>query len=255
MRKNRKRIRIIKIIIYIVLAIIILSAFLSFVFFTNVFSIKEIQVINNSKVDSETIIQKSGIQTGKNLFLVSENGVRDNLKQIPFIESVTIKKKIPNKVEIDIKERVANLLIKINEDYYAIDKNGMILEKVENLDNNSSIIIVLSNEPENITIGSFLNEKEIEKIAIVESILQVAESNDMSGLITQFDMINDQNIIIEIASESKRAYLGSFSDDINLNVKFFWLKTMLEQEKGKSGIIYLNGDLNKNKVVFSEQNI
>ena len=73
-------------------------------------------------------------------------------------------------------------------------------------------------------------------------------------LITRFDMSNDSNIIIDIASEGKRVFLGNFVDDMSLNVKFFWLKTMIEQEKGKVGIIYLNVDLNKNKVVFREQN-
>lgn len=254
MRKNRKRIRIIKIIINVVLVIIILSAFLSFVFFSGVFSIKEIQVVNNSKVDSETIIQNSGIQKGKNLFLVSDSKVRQSLQQVPYIESSTINKKIPNKVEISVVERTVYLYIKVNEEYYAIDKKGMVLEKVENIDGNK-ITIILSKESDSISIGNLLSEKDIEKVKNVESILKVAESNDISSLITQFDLTNEQNVIIDLASESKRVYLGSFSDDINLNVKFFWLKTMLEQEKGKSGIIYLNGDLNKNKVVFSEQSL
>ena len=88
----------------------------------------------------------------------------------------------------------------------------------------------------------------------MEIITQVAKSNGVNNMITRFDMSNDSNIIIDIASEGKRVHLGNFVDDRSLNVKFFWLKTIMEQEKGKVGIIYLNVDLNKNKVVFREQN-
>jgi hypothetical protein len=140
----------------------------------------------------------------------------------------------------------------VNEEYYSIDTDGKILEKNENVDENQNIIIVLSSDLD--ISNGVLDEANINKLRNVEIINQVAKSNGVNDLITRFDMSNDSNIIIDIASEGKRVYLGSFSDDMSLNVKFFWLKTMMEQEKGKTGIIYLNVDLNKNKVVFREQN-
>ena len=73
MSKKRKRLRMIKIIVYSILFLIILSAILSFVFFSGVFAIKEITVLNNNKVDSETVIKESGIKLGENIFLVKES--------------------------------------------------------------------------------------------------------------------------------------------------------------------------------------
>jgi len=253
MRKSRKRIRLIKIIIYTILSIILLSAIFSFIFFTNVFSIKEIEVVNNNKVDRETIINNSEIKLGSsNLFLINSEQVGEKIKKIPYIDNVVVSKRFPNKIVIDVVERVSSYILKVNEEYYSVDADGAILEKIANVDENQNIIVVLS---PNLDISNgVLDEANINKLRNVEIINQVAKSNGVDDLITRFDMSNDSNIIFDIASEGKRVYLGSFSDDMSLNVKFFWLKTMIEQEKGKTGIIYLNVDLNKNKVVFREQN-
>ena len=253
MRKSRKRIRLIKIIIYTIFTIILLSALFSFIFFTNIFSIKEIEVVNNNKVDKETIINNSEINVGNNnLFLVDSKQISENIKRIPYIKNATISKKFPNKIEIVVTERTSSYILKVNEEYYSIDIDGTILEKIENVDENQNVIVVLSSDLD--VSKGVLDEANLNKLKNIETINQVAKSNGVNNMITRFDMSNDSNIIIDIASEGKRVYLGDFVDDMSLNVKFFWLKTMMEQEKGKVGIIYLNVDLNKNKVVFREQN-
>lgn len=253
MRKSRKRIRLIKIIIYTVFTIILLSALFSFVFFTNVFSIKKVTVINNNKVDEKTIIDNSGIKIGSsNFFVIDTKLISDSVKRIPYIENAEVSKKFPNKVEIVVTERASSYVIKVNDEYYLIDIDGTILEKIENVDENQNVVIILPSDL-NISEG-MLDEANINRLKNVEIITQVAKSNGVNNMITRFDMSNDSNIIIDIASEGKRVHLGNFVDDRSLNVKFFWLKTIMEQEKGKVGIIYLNVDLNKNKVVFREQN-
>ena len=253
MRKSRKRIRLIKIIIYTVFTIILLSALFSFIFFTNVFSIKKVTVINNNKVDEKTIIDNSSIKIGSsNFFVIDTKQISNNVEKIPYIENAEVSKRFPNKVQIVVTERASSYVIKVNDEYYLIDIDGTILEKIENVDENQNVIIILPSDL-NISEG-MLDEANINRLKNVEIITQVAKSNGVNNMITRFDMSNDSNIIIDIASEGKRVFLGNFVDDMSLNVKFFWLKTIMEQEKGKVGIIYLNVDLNKNKVVFREQN-
>ena len=253
MRKSRKRIRLIKIIIYTTFTIILLSALFSFIFFTNVFSIKKVTVINNNKVDEKTIIDNSSIKIGSsNFFVIDTKQISNNVEKIPYIENAEVSKRFPNKVEIVVTERASSYVIKVNDEYYLIDIDGTILEKIENVDENQNVIIILPSDL-NISEG-VLDEANINRLKNVEIITQVAKSNGVNNMITRFDMSNDSNIIIDIASEGKRVHLGNFVDDMSLNVKFFWLKTIMEQEKGKVGIIYLNVDLNKNKVVFREQN-
>ena len=253
MRKSRKRIRLIKIIIYTVFTIFLLSALFSFIFFTNVFSIKKVTVINNNKVDEKTIIDNSSIKIGSsNFFVIDTKQISNNVEKIPYIENAEVSKRFPNKVEIVVTERASSYVIKVNDEYYLIDIDGTILEKIENVDENQNVVIILPSDL-NISEG-MLDEANINRLKNVEIITQVAKSNGVNNMITRFDMSNDSNIIIDIASEGKRVHLGNFVDDRSLNVKFFWLKTIMEQEKGKVGIIYLNVDLNKNKVVFREQN-
>ena len=134
MRKSRKRIRLIKIIIYTVFTIILLSALFSFIFFTNVFSIKKVTVINNNKVDEKTIIDNSGIKIGSsNFFVIDTKLISDSVKKIPYIENAEVSKKFPNKVEIVVTERASSYVIKVNDEYYLIDIDGTILKKIEDV--------------------------------------------------------------------------------------------------------------------------
>ena len=94
MRKSRKRIRLIKIIIYTVFTIILLSALFSFIFFTNVFSIKKVTVINNNKVDEKTIIDNSSIKIGSsNFFVIDTKQISNNVEKIPYIENAEVSKR------------------------------------------------------------------------------------------------------------------------------------------------------------------
>ena len=226
MRKSRKRIRLIKIIIYTVFTIILLSALFSFIFFTNVFSIKKVTVINNNKVDEKTIIDNSSIKIGSsNFFVIDTKQISNNVEKIPYIENAEVSKRFPNKVEIVVTERASSYVIKVNDEYYLIDIDGTILEKIENVDENQNVIIILPSDL-NISEG-MLDEANINRLKNVEIITQVAKSNGVNNMITRFDMSNDSNIIIDIASEGKRVHLGNFVDDMRLNcsgLKPLWSK-------------------------------
>lgn len=78
--------------------------------------------------------------------------------------------------------------------------------------------------------------------------MKTIESED---LITEIDVQNDENYILYIESKSKKVYIGNST---NLTNKMLYLKKILENEEGKSGIIFLNGDINSGfKPYFREE--
>ena len=55
---------------------------------SSVFNIKEINVINNNKVQAQEIISLSGLNIGENMLKTSKRKIKNNLKQNSYIEEV-----------------------------------------------------------------------------------------------------------------------------------------------------------------------
>ena len=85
--------------------LIIIIAGIIFALVSPIFNIKEIDVSNNEQIKTETIVSLSQLNLGQNIFKFNKNKVNKNIKTNAYIESVEIKRKLPNKVQIQIEER------------------------------------------------------------------------------------------------------------------------------------------------------
>ena len=90
-------------------------------------NIKEIQLENNSVLDTDEIRKKLNYLYDENIFFLNIGRIDENLKNINFIESYRIKKIYPNKLKLLIIEKkpIAILLNKKNK-YYISDKGDLI---------------------------------------------------------------------------------------------------------------------------------
>lgn len=90
-------------------------------------SLKHVIIQNNKFVSSETIINITGLREGMSILKLDLTEISKTLKSHPFIEDAEVKRVLPDKIEIILKERdiVANLLYQNNS--YLIDKNGVVL--------------------------------------------------------------------------------------------------------------------------------
>ncbi|MFL0251598.1 cell division protein FtsQ/DivIB [Clostridium neuense] len=128
--KRRKRIRRKKVILF---GIILICVLVTLCLKLSFFNIKNIVVQDNSIINSNEIIKQSGIIKGVNIFTVSLKTYKDNIKQNPYIMDVNIHKKFPDTISISVKERRAAFYAQTGNKYIIIDKNGVVLEKKDNL--------------------------------------------------------------------------------------------------------------------------
>lgn len=237
-RKKKKIKRIIK---WTTLFLLIIGGIV-FALVSPVFNIKEIQVINNSQIATETIVSISQLQVGQNSFRFNKNKVVKEIKTNPYVESVDIKRKFPNKIEISIEERNRNYNVEFLNGYAYINNQGYILEISEQkLD--LPVIIGISTEQEQIVEGNRLNTDDLEKLETVIKIMNICKNYDLDTKISSIDISNKNDYIIYMEEEKKTIYLG---DDSNLSNKMLYVPTILQENQGKEGTIYLNGDINNN---------
>lgn len=249
-RKRNRTIRRIKRIIKIVILLGLIIGAIIFATCSPIFNIQDIEVINNNRVSSETIISLSGINKNENIFRFVATKAMNDIKQNAYIEEVKIRRVIPNKIQIEVTEREPKFSIPILGEFAYISTQGYILEIAHN-ELNLPIIYGLQTAEENITVGNRISEEDLTSL---ETILKIMNAMNDSGLydkVTNIDISNKNDYSIYMQEEKKTIHLGDAS---NLSNKMLYVVAIIEQEKDNEGDIFANGDLNSNfKVYFREK--
>jgi len=246
---RQKRIKKIKLIFKILLLLGIIIGGIVFAMVSPIFNIKDIQVLNNEQVSAETIISLSELKKDENIFRFNKSRVKDKIKENVYIEKIEIHRKIPNTIQIEVKERVHTYNVDFLGKYAYINKQGYILEISE--DNKQKLIIQgITTEEGQVTVGNRLSNEDLEKLEIVIKIMDVSKEYNLDTLVTSIDISNKNDYSIYLEAEKKRVHLG---DGNNISNKLLYVNSIIEKEKGKAGDIFVNGDLNnKFKIYFRE---
>ena len=253
LKKQRKRNRLIKR-IKLLLKILVLTGIIvgAIVFATcsPIFNIADIEVVNNNRLSSETIISLSGISKEQNIFSFISAKVSDNIKQNAYIEDVKIKRIIPNKVQIEVQEREPKFSIPVLGEFAYINTQGYILEITQN-ELNLPVIYGINTPEDQVQVGSRVNEEDLGSLETILRIMSVMNDNSLYDKVTNIDISDKNDYIIYMQDEKKTIHLGDAS---NLNNKMLYIIEILEKEKDVEGDIFVNGDLNNNfKVFFREK--
>lgn len=249
-RKRDKRLKKIKFFLKLILLIGVISGIIAFATCSPIFNIQNIEVTNNKQLSPETIISLSELSVGQNIFKFWKNDVENKIKSNAYIESVELKRVFPNKLQINIQEREPKFSVPVLGEYAYINTQGYILEITQN-QLNLPIITGISTKEEEIKPGNRLNNKDLTELEIILKIISAMKENQLDKEVTSIDISNKNDYIIYMQNEKKKIHLG---DGSNLSNKMLYVIAIINEEKGKEGEIFANGDLNqKFKVYFREK--
>lgn len=245
--KKKKRI---KLMLKFTALLIIIIAGIIFALVSPIFNIKEINVSNNNQINTETIISLSQLNSGQNIFKFNKNKVNKNIKTNAYIESVEIKRKLPNKVQIQIEERKQEYNVEFLNGYAYINNQGYILQISEEKQALPTIQGI-STPDEQIVEGNRLNSEDLEKLEVIIQIMNICKNYELDSKITNIDISTKDEYTLYLEEEKKTIYLG---DKSNLSNKMLYVQVIIEENRGKEGAIFVNGDLNNNfKPRFKEK--
>lgn len=245
--KNRQRKKKLKIIKYTFLMLSIIAIIIATAT-SPLFNIKEIKVEGNEKITNDEIISLSQINVNQNTYKTNMKKAEEKILKNPYIKSVKIKRVLPDKVSITVEERKTTFMIEYGSGYVYINNQGYILE-VSTQKLEVPILQGAETISEEFVPGNRLCVNDLEKMSTAIKIMEVAESNDISNLITRIDIENKQNYKISFESEQKIAYLG---DETDIGTKILSIKSILEKEQGIAGEIFVNMDLKNNYPTFRQ---
>ncbi|CDD17796.1 cell division protein ftsQ [Clostridium sp. CAG:798] len=244
----KKRKLILKIIRTIVLIGILIGT-LIYILLSPLFNIKDVTVTGNNKLSRKEIISLSEIRTEENIFKTSKNDIKNKIKTNPYVENVKIRRKLPDKVEIIVVERVATYMLPFANSYVYINNQGYMLE-ITSQKANLPIITGFSTPEENLHEGERLLSEDLVKLGEVLQIIESANANGIQELITKIDMSNRQDYTIMLEKEKKLVHMGDVS---NLSTKMSYINKIIQDEAGIEGEIFVNTDLTNKGAVFREK--
>lgn len=247
-RKSKKK-KINKKILGFFSIIILVSIIVVLALTAPIFNITKIEINGNQKVSKYTIIALSGIKMGENIFRFNNNMIQ-NVKQNTYIEKVEIQRKMPGTVVISVKERKIKYQINLINSYVYLDKNGYLLENSAER-KNVPVIVGFSIKEDEMLNEKRLKDNDLEKLANVAKIIEAAKAINIDNLITEVNVEDKNNTILYLESKSKKINVG---DTTNLTNKMLYVQKILENEEGKSGSVFVNGDISAGfKPYFREE--
>ena len=241
---NKKLNRIIKCTSFIVLGIFLLI----FLIVSPIFNIENIEIEGNSILSNEKIISLSEIHIDENIFRINKMLVKEKIKSNAYVESVEISRKLPNTIQIQIKERKVKYMLEYADGYVYVNSQGYMID-ISKDKKEVPIIIGYSTENTDIAIGNRLKNEDLKGIEMANKIVEVANSNEITSLITKIDISNSKNYTLILETEGKKIYLGDCTD---LTTRIARAKAIIEKTAGKEGEIFLDGNTSTENPRFKE---
>jgi cell division protein FtsQ len=226
--RRRKRHPFLKLLLFIAVLV-----GLYFIAMSSLFGIDRITVTGNMRFTGEQIQQLSGINKGDNIFKTNLGKAEDKVKKDPYIKSVTISRKLPNKITIAVDERIDGFCVKIGKKYALLDSGGIVL----------SVSSVLPN----VTLVDGLDVTD----AMEGSKIEAGKTLLLADTIDFLNTIRDNGLYFNRVDATESTVYAYLQDDLICEGTYDMIKkdigelklviADLQKRKVKSGTIIVNG--------------
>ncbi len=209
--KRKKKVKIRRVIFsFLFISVIFIILLLNL----SIFKIKHIELTGNKDVDLSELQLKVNKLNDKNIFSADYDKIKNDILDNPYIESVVIKKIIPDKVNVIINEKKALFYIN-NGKYFIIDKEGTVL-KIDNQVKSDIIEITGIDIKDNVKLKDKIDLDKLHK-DVINEILDLLSKNTSDLKPYKFDISNLSNLNLYINDiEVKMGDLYNIKEKLNV---------------------------------------
>lgn len=173
-----------------------------------VFQVREITVQGSVTLAEKDIIKLSGITQGMNTFSIDDDLVERNIESNRYLSFVCVDKKLPDKVVIQVRERIPAAAVKYCGILYTMDNRGMVLEESLDTESDTGLVLVDGMNIHDCRVGQTIGLNDSSQMKIFTEIL--VELKVMSGLaqVKELDLSNMDNLFI-VSTDGFTVRLGA----------------------------------------------
>ena len=141
------------------------------------FTIKNIEVQGNTYYTKSEVKSLADAKTGNNIIFNAEiNKMTENLERNPFFKNISIKRKLPSSIVIEVEERPQVAAIAFGDNYIVLDDEGVVLRKT-NVDPKVTILTGLTISK--MDIGESIEAEEKESLSTTLRMLKVMQDGNL----------------------------------------------------------------------------
>lgn len=179
-----------------------------FILHIDYFTIDAITVAGNEEISDEEILKRSEIKIGENIFDAHPVRAQKKIKENLYIEDVDVKRLLPNRIEIVVKERDGDAQFIKGKKIVVTDSDGLVLEIAEEEQETTLV--------ENVRVKKArLNKQiEVEETVVYEKSMALIKATEEGDLFFKKIIITDNEV--EAYIYDKLVCKGKYDDVINV---------------------------------------
>ena len=220
-----------------------------YIIMSPLFDVRKITVQTDGNLNEQEIISLAAIRLNENIFKFTKSQISNNIKENAYVDKVDIKRKLPDEVQIEIKERTPVMMIMYGNSYVYVNSQGYMLE-ISSEYKELPILMGIKTEDEFIEAGNRLCNEDLQKLTTVLKIMEFSQNADIFDLVTAIDIADQNDYKVVLDKEEKTIHLGDCS---MLEGRLMWAKRILDEETGIPGEIFVNMNLNSENPYFRER--
>lgn len=205
----------------ILIAIAVVVLMIVSYLFLPIFYVKHILILGNSDISVNELSSYTTQSLEKNTYLINKKKIEEEFLESPYIQSIKVSSKFPNKLIFNIIERNAVATVKFSGGFAILDDDGVVLETTPDM-NNIKKPLISGIDVKELIVGEKVAEKN-ENIKLGMQIVSNIKSARILNNISVID-ISDLNNVYMITPQGINVLLGEGKD---LNEKMLVLERIL----------------------------
>lgn len=151
------------------------------------FRVQTVEAAGNRRYTAEEIISVSGVEIGDYLALLDKNYIVRKIRaELPYVESVSIKRDLPDSVLITVEESTAAAAVEANGSWWLINSSGKLLEEVSSPGSHAVLTGLTPISPKVGSVAQLAAESAI-RWEYAMQFLRVLEDMELSGELVSLD--------------------------------------------------------------------
>lgn len=213
-RKKAMRRTLILLIVVAILALAVLSL-------TVFFPVQTITVSGKTIYSSEQIVKASGIREGDNLFMTGRSAEEDIVRALPYVQTVSLKRKFPSTIVLEITANKAAYCYKTKSGFFVCDKSDKLLEVAEELP--KDLLQIIGSTVKKTETGTPVTYEKAEKKTLILKLRAALEKQSVKT--TMIDVSDTLDIYLNVDGR----FNVTFGSSGNLELKVAHLAQMVKK--------------------------
>ena len=213
-------------IISIIFLLLFAGDLFRFTWYSGYFNLNKVEIPTLLHINKEQVIRENGLNQPINIIKISENKISRNLSANPWVASVQVKRKFPNTILLDIKEREPIALV-VGKTTWGIDEQGILLPGL--LPEVAAQIPLISMgdnwaPPANLKVNTPEMKRALELIVRIKK-----EHADLLPQISEFNITQTDNLVFYTQPDGTEVRMGMENQEERLD-RFCKTWTMSQEQ-------------------------